>query len=58
MTTPKPPAGYGTNKVELQPPRSYAIPGGPAARSLAEVEVKVLAEIERGGPDDWHPGRR
>lgn len=52
MTTPKPPAGYGTNKIELQPPRSYALPGGPQAKNLGKVEVKILAEIERGGPDD------
>lgn len=58
MTTRKPPAGYGTNKLSLQPPREYAIPGGPKARSLGEVEVKNLAEIERGGADDRGCGSR
>lgn len=52
MTTPKPSKDHGTNKLSLQPPRTYQIPGGPAARNLGKVEVKVLAEIERGGPDD------
>ena len=52
MTTPEPPKGYGTNVLSIQPPRSYAVPGGPAARNLAETEVKILAEVERGGPDD------
>ena len=36
----------------LQPARSYAIPGGPKAKALGEVEIKILAEIARGGPDD------
>jgi hypothetical protein len=52
MTTPKPPKDYGTNKLSLQPSRSYQLPGGPYAKSLGSVDVKVLAEIERGGDDD------
>lgn len=58
MTTPKPPAGYGTNKIEQQPPRTYSIPGGPLARDLGEVEVAQLAEIKRGGDDDAGYGNR
>jgi hypothetical protein len=58
MTTPKPPKDYGTNKLSQQPPRSCEIPGGPKARNLGEVEVKKLAEIERGGPDDRGFGSR
>ena len=37
------------------PPISYEVPGGMSPRKRGKVEVKVLAEIERGGPDDWHP---
>lgn len=58
MTTPKPPEGYSTNKLSLQPPRSYQLPGGPYAKSLGETQVKKLAEIQRGGPDDQGYGGR
>ncbi len=58
MTTPKPPDDYGTNKLSLQPPRSYQLPGGPFARSLGDTEVKVLAEIRRGGEQDRGFGSR
>lgn len=40
------------NRLALQPVRSYAVPGGPLARNLGEVEVARLAEIMRGGDDD------
>ena len=36
----------------LQEPREYAIPGGPQAKNLGEVEVRILAEIVRGSEDD------
>ncbi len=39
-------------RTSLQPPRSYAFPGGPLARDLGSIDVYKLAEIERGGPDD------
>jgi hypothetical protein len=48
---PSPPSGYG-NRTTLAPTREYHIPGGPIARSAGKVEIKILAEIERGGPDD------
>jgi hypothetical protein len=51
MTTPKPPKDYG-NRTTLAPTRSYEVPGGPAARNLDKVEIKILAEIARGGEDD------
>lgn len=40
------------NRTSPQPNRSYLLPGGPRAGGLGEVEVKTLAEIVRGGPDD------
>ena len=43
--------------VTLQEPRSYAIPGGPKAKALGEVEITILAEITRGGDDDRNAGR-
>jgi hypothetical protein len=60
MATPKPDKDYGSNKMAIQKPRSYSIPGGPFAASLGKTaEPKVLlAEIERGGPDDIGAGRR
>lgn len=36
----------------LPPTRNYEIPGGPFARNLAPTTTKILAEFERGGPDD------
>ena len=51
MTKPKPPDGYGS-RTTLTPRRTYEIPGGPKARSLGRTEIRVLAEIERGGPED------
>jgi hypothetical protein len=58
--TDKPPKDYGTNKFTQQQPRSYIIGSsfGPLAKNLDKIEVTKLAEIERGGPDDWRPGRR
>lgn len=55
---PIPSAPSGDNRRSLQPTRSYAIPGGPQARNLGETTVKVLAEIERGGADDFGYGNR
>ena len=46
------------NRLALQPARSYAIPGGPHARDLGEVEVAILAEVIRGGDDDGGAGSR
>ena len=40
------------NRTSPQPNRSFMRPGGPYASGLGEVEVKRLAEIVRGGPDD------
>lgn len=57
MTTPNPPPGY-SSKTTLTPNRSYELPGGPYARNLGKVEVKILAEIERGSPDDAGYGSR
>jgi len=39
-------------RLSLQPARSYAVPGGPLARDLGQVDVKKLSEIERGGAHD------
>lgn len=39
-------------RTSLPPARTYSVPGGPAAKSLAEIEVYKLAEIARGGPND------
>jgi hypothetical protein len=39
-------------RTSLRPNRSYELPGGPYADDLGEVEVKNLAEIERGGAGD------
>ncbi|MQA64498.1 MAG: hypothetical protein GEU76_01130 [Alphaproteobacteria bacterium] len=46
------------NRTSLPPVRSYMVPGGPLARNLDEVKIVKLATIERGGKDDWRPGRR
>lgn len=35
-----------------QPPRSYAIPGGPFAKDLGKINVHRLSEIVRGSADD------
>ena len=53
-----PPSDLGTNKTTLPPTRSYELPGGPYRRGLPPAEVKILAEIERGGPDDRGCGSR
>ena len=45
-------------RTSLQPARTYQVPGGPLARDLGEVEVKVLAETTRGGPNDGGYGQR
>ena len=39
-------------RTSPQPLRSYAIPGGPLAKDLGEINVYKLSEIARGGPDD------
>ena len=39
-------------RLELQPARTYMVPGGPLAKDLGEVEVAVLANTTRGGPND------
>lgn len=58
MTTPKPPIkGYG-NRTTLTPTRSYEVPGGPHARNLDKVEIKITSEFERGGDEDIGAGRR
>ena len=46
------------NRNSLQPNRTYEVPGGPYARDLDEVDVKVLAKIQRGGRDDAGFGQR
>jgi len=46
------------NRQSLQPARSYQLPGGPYAKDLGTIEVKVLAEIKRGGDDDRGYGHR
>ena len=48
----------GDNRLALQPARSYALPGGPFAKDLGEVEVAQLAEIKRGGEDDAGYGNK
>ena len=42
----------------LQPTREYEIRGGPLAKNLGEVDVKILAEIVRSGPEDSNAQRR
>ena len=39
-------------RTSLQPARTYAVPGGPLARDLGEVDVYKLSEIARGGEHD------
>jgi hypothetical protein len=39
-------------RTSPQPPRSYAVPGGPLAKDLGTIDVYKLAEIERGGEHD------
>lgn len=39
-------------RTSLPPARTYAVPGGPLAKDLGEVDVCKLSEIERGGPHD------
>jgi len=39
-------------RISLQPARSYELPGGPYAKDLGSIDVKILAEIERGGAGD------
>jgi hypothetical protein len=58
MTPPEPPKDYGTNKLSIQPERSYELPGGPHAGSFGKTQIKKLAEILRGGPDDRGFGDR
>lgn len=56
-----PTTGIIPGKTTTLPRRSVPsreVPGGPNSRSLPEPEVKILAEIERGGPDDFGAGRR
>lgn len=43
-------------RLELPPVRTYELPGGPLARDLAEVEVAVLAEFQRGSAQDGGTG--
>ncbi len=45
-------------RLAQQPARTYRVPGGPLARDLGEVEVAVLAETTRGGPNDDGFGER
>lgn len=47
----------GKKTTTLLPTRSYSLPGGPYAASLGNTELKVLAEITRGGDDDRNAGR-
>ena len=42
----------GDARYDIQPPRSYFVPGGPTVRDLGKVQVKRLADIRRGGPYD------
>lgn len=42
----------------LQPTREYFIPGGPLAKNLADVDVKILAEIKRGSEKDNNRNQR
>jgi hypothetical protein len=44
-------------RTSLQPARSYALPGGPYAKFLGDIDVYVLAEIERGGENDRNRSR-
>lgn len=44
------------NRYSLPPPRTYSVPGGPLAKDLDEVNVYKLAEIIRGGADDFGVG--
>lgn len=44
-------------RLSIQDTRTYQVPGGPLAKNLGETEVKVLAEIRRGGPYDGEAGR-
>lgn len=45
-------------RTALQPARTYEVPGGPYAKNLGEVQVEILAEIERGGEGDRGYGNR
>lgn len=45
-------------RTSLQPARSYQLPGGPYAKDLGKLNVKVLAEIARGGDGDSGYGDR
>ena len=38
--------------TQIQPVRSYQIPGGPTAANLGPIDVKILAEVTRGGAGD------
>lgn len=40
------------------PNRTYEVPGGPYAKDLGEVQVKVLAEFKRGSDCDRGVGDR
>ena len=48
----------GTNRVTPPPARSHECPGGPYSDRLPDPTVTILAEIERGGPDDRGFGSR
>jgi hypothetical protein len=58
-TSSKNPPGRD-NRTSLPPPRSYTIGSafGPLARNLDKVNVKRLADIERGGDHDRGYGSR
>lgn len=46
------------NRYALQPDRTYAIPGGPAAKNLGAINVNKLAERVRGGDGDSGYGQQ
>lgn len=39
-------------RTELQPARSYEVPGGPIVPNLGQINVYKLSEIARGGEHD------
>lgn len=39
-------------RLALQPARAYELPGGPYAKFLGSVDVRILSEFKRGSDED------
>lgn len=48
----KPREGETVGRTSLQPAREYEMPGGPLAKDLGSLNVKILSEFARGSGDD------